>query len=181
MKHLSALPALAALLALSACGFFKANTDTTVPVAVLDCPHVEVLQQANTLTEFQPGRSDVAAALTTAQITGVAGSCQPTNDRSTVKVSFKAGFTATNGPANHSRPVTLPYFVAVTSDNRIIAKALHSITLKFGDNANTANAASPTMTIDVPNDDASGTYEVLVGFQMTQAQLDYAAAHPPSN
>lgn len=181
MKHLSALPALAAMLALSACGFFKANTDTIVPVAVLNCPHVEVLQQANTITAFEPGRSDVAAQLTTAQITGVAGSCQPSDDHTTAKVTFKAGFTATNGPANHGQPVTLPYFVAVTSDNRIIAKALHSITLKFGDNANTANADSPTLTIDVPNDDASATYEVLVGFQMTQAQLDYAAAHPAGN
>ena len=180
MKHLSALPAFAALLALSACGFFKTDSGATAPVAVLSCPHVEVLQQANTITEFQPGRTDVAAALTTAQITGVAGSCQSSN-KNTVKVSFKAGFTATNGPADHGQPVTLPYFVAVTSDNRIIAKALHSITLKFADNANNANADSPTLTVDVPNDDASGTYEVLVGFQMTPDQLAYAAAHPASN
>jgi hypothetical protein len=178
MKHLSALPAVTALLALSACGFYKANSDTTVPVVVLNCPHVEVLQQANAVTEFLPGRSDVGAQLTTAQITGVAGSCRPSDDHTTSKVTFKAGFTATNGPANHSQPVTLPYFVAVTSDNRIIAKADHSITLKFGDNANTANADSPTLSIDVPNDDASGTYEVLVGFQMTPDQLAYTAAHP---
>ncbi|MDE8348609.1 MAG: hypothetical protein POG74_03880 [Acidocella sp.] len=178
MKHLSALPGIAALLALSACGFYKANSDTTVAAAVLNCPHVEVLQQANTITAFTPGRSDVGALITTAQITGVAGSCQSSDHQTTAKVTFKAGFSATNGPANHGQPVTLPYFVAVTSDNRIIAKAYHRITLKFGDNANSANANSPTLSIDVPNDDASATYEVLVGFQMTPDQLAYTAAHP---
>ncbi len=142
------------------------------------CPAPARLQQAQTLTEFLPERSDVAAQLTTAQITGVAGTCTFERKKRIVQVEFQTGFSATNGPADGGKPVTLPYFVAITQDDTIIQEYFYTITLSFDGNASMAQATSKPIKIDLPTGRRSRDLEVLVGFQMTQDELDYATAHP---
>src|ERR1700744_2934845 len=150
--------------------------DTTPPT--MFCPHVAVLQQADTVTEFLPGRTDVAAQITTAQITRVAGACVTAHDASVLRVTFRAGFGASNGPANHGATLQLPYFVALSRGDHIIQKHEYTITLHFNGNASTAEATSKPVTLEVGNVGGSQDVQVLVGFEMTPEELDYAAAHP---
>jgi len=166
MKHLLLL---LCPLTLAAC--------SDAPSGRLYCPNVRVLEQTSSLTQFLPGRQDAGAEITTAKITGVAGSCDLAKD-GVVRVSFQAGFTATNGPANHGQTVSLPYFVAETQDDAIISKTLGTIDVKFDGNLSTAAATSRKMTLEVPNDRSSARTDILVGFQLSQDQLAYAAAHP---
>ncbi len=168
MKH--AVFALCLPLALAACG-----ADTPTPR--IFCPNVRVLAQTSSLTQFLPGRQDPGAELTTAHITGVAGSCA-LRDKTVLHVTFQAGFSASNGPANHGRTLELPYFVAVTSGDDIISKTVDTMEVPFDGNVSTAAASSKTLTVDVPNTRASGHAEILVGFQLTPEQLAYAQAHP---
>src|SRR5271168_1035262 len=114
-SHAAPLFALFSAAALAGCA-----SDADQPV--LSCPQVAVLQQAQSLTTFLPGRSDVASQITTAQITGVAGSCALRPKKHLLDVQFQAGFAATNGPANDSATLNLPYFVAITQGNKIISK-----------------------------------------------------------
>ena len=37
-----------------------------------------------------------------------------------LRVTFRAGFVASNGPANHGADVQLPYFVALSRGNQIL-------------------------------------------------------------
>jgi hypothetical protein len=142
------------------------------------CPQVAVLQQAETVTQFLPGRTDVAAQITTAQITGVAGACVTSHDDDVLRVTFRAGFVASNGPANHEATLHLPYFVALTRGDHIIQKQDYTIVVHFNGNASTAVATSKPATIEVGNVGSSQDVQVLIGFEMTPEQLSYAAAHP---
>jgi len=169
MKHVFWLP-LCLPLFVSACG-----ADTPAPH--LYCPNVRVLQQTSSLTQFLPGRQDAGAEITTAKITGVAGACV-LEKNGVVRVTFQAGFTATNGPANHGRTVSLPYFVAETEGDEIISKTLGTIEVPFDGNLSTAAVTSQTLTVEVPNSGSSARTEVLVGFQLSEDQLAYAAGHP---
>lgn len=141
------------------------------------CPQVAVLQQAQTLTAFLPGRSDVASQLTTAQITGVAGSCD-VNKKNQLLVNFQAGFTASNGPANNGKTLTLPFFVAIANGDDIISKTDYTIALPFNGNSSMAQATSKPVKVALANDHASKSIQILVGFELTQDQLNYAATHP---
>lgn len=190
---LSAAP-MACLLALSACGGGgdKHSADNGAhgadkPAAewVTDptsyCPQVAVLQQAQTVTLFLPGKSgDIASQLSTAQISGVSGACtyEKKNKQHVLQVQFTSNFLANNGPANQSKPITLPWFVAITKGSEIIDKKQYSITLNFNGNMSTAAATSKPVKVEFPPTPDSGNLEILVGFELTPDQLAYAAAHP---
>ncbi len=147
------------------------------PPGRLYCPNVRVLEQTSSLTQFLPGRQDAAAELFSARITGVAGSCD-LEKNGVVRITFQAGFTASNGPANHGHSVSLPYFVAETEGDTIISKTLGTIDVPFNGNFSTAAVTSQKLTVEVPNEHSSARTDVLVGFQLSEDQLAYAAAHP---
>jgi hypothetical protein len=164
-------PAAIILFALTACG-----TDKPTPNGF--CPSVAVLAQASTLTAYLPGRTDIGAEITAAQITGVAGSCTLVKKNSILRVKFQAGFNATNGPADSNAPVTLPYFVAISRGDDIISKTNYSITMNFDGNATTASATSKPVTVELSNVPESAQTEILVGFQLTPQQLAAGSATP---
>ena len=172
MKRWIAPPlAVFGLLGLSNCGAPPAP-------AVTFCPQPVVLQQAGTLTLFLPGRQDVAAEVTTAKITGVAGSCTLIKAKNLLRVTFQAGFSASNGPANRQSSLTLPYFVSISRGDTVISKTPYGITLNFDGNVTMSSATSKPVTIELSNVPDSAGIDVLLGFQMTPAQLAYTAAHP---
>jgi predicted membrane metal-binding protein len=173
MKRFRAAPlfVLISAVALAGCA-----SDADQPI--LPCPQVAVLQQGQSLTTFIPGHSDVASQITTAQITGVAGACTLRPKKHRLDVTFQAGFAATNGPANNGDTLNLPYFVAITRGNDIIAKSDYNIALKFDGNASTTQATSKPITVEFADQHASSHMQILVGFELTPDQLSYAASHP---
>jgi hypothetical protein len=173
MKRFCAAP-LFAVLSLSALTGCAQDTQSSPHMF---CPQVAVLQQAQTLTAFLPGHSDVASQLTTAQVTGVAGSCE-LEDNNQLLVKFQAGFTASNGPANNGKTLTLPFFVAIANGDDIVAKTDYTIAMPFNGNASTVQATSKPIKVELANDHASKSIQVLVGFELTPDQLSYAASHP---
>ena len=61
---------------------------------------------------------------------------------------------------------------------QIASKSLYKIPISFEGNLSSAAAASPTMTVELPNVPESARVQVLVGFQLTPEQLVYAQDHP---
>lgn len=168
MKNFAPL-AFAALLPLAA------NASSPPPFI---CPQVAVLQQAQTVTQFLPGRADVAARVTTAQITGVSGACVLHAGKHSVMVTVNTEFLADNGPANNSAPLTLPWFAAITDGDNIIAKSNYSEKLSFDGNNSTASATGKPVKIELPDVSYTANMQILVGFQESPDQLAYTAAHP---
>ncbi len=177
------LLSLLALAALAGCASTPASSTPAAPAAPAPlaqqyCPQVAVLAQAQNLTTFLPGRSDIGAQITTARVTGVAGSCLLKVKKNLLDVKFQAGFSASNGPANQGAPITLPYFIAITQGENIIQENHYTILLKFDGNASAAQATSKPFTVELPNTPDSAQTQILVGFDMTPGELSYAAAHP---
>lgn len=172
-------PGLAALLLLAACsgGHHKPAT-AAQGLATLYCPPVAVLQQAQTLTLFLPGRQDVAARVSTAQITGVSGSCELEGKKNAVLVTVNTAFLADNGPANAGAALSLPWFAAITQGDTIVEKTDYTMQLGFDGNSSTTAGTGKTVKIELPNTPDSANMQILVGFAMTQGEQDYTAAHP---
>ncbi len=178
MKHASLLPSLlpsllsafVCLAALAACA--------APPPLVTNCPNVAVLAQGNTLTEFLPNRQDVAAEIAQARITGVAGSCTLDKKKHLLRVTFQAGFAATNGPANTGQTLVLPYLISISQEDTIARVTNYAIALSFNGNASTASATSKAQTVELPNTPKSAQIDILVSFHLTQDQMAYNATHP---
>jgi len=141
---------------------------------------VLTMQQGRDLVAFAPDVAGPAGVITQARITGVAGSCTLHPEKKELVISFQTGFAATNGPADHNLPVTLPYFVAIVEGERIISKQLYSIPVSFDGNASIADATSKPLTVELPYTPRNDRTQVLVGFQLTPEQQVYATDHPHS-
>jgi hypothetical protein len=172
MKNLS-LPAFAAILLLTSCGGFSSKA----PPAMF-CPQVAVLEQAQTLTLFLPNRADVAARISTAQITGVSGVCKLEPKKHALVMTVNTSFMADNGPANNFKPLSLTWFAAITSGNNIIQKTDYTRVFNFDGNSSAVSGTAKPIKVELPNVPASANTEILVGFEETPEQLAYAAAHP---
>jgi hypothetical protein len=151
------------------------------PAPTLFCPRVAVLEQAQTLDAFLPGRSDVAAQLTQARITGVSGSCALRKKQGQLVVTLQAGFTATNGPADQGAKLTLPYFVSISDGDQIVSKNAYTVDLGFDGNQSVASTVSKPVTVELPNQQESAGIDVLVGFQLTPQQLSVASGQLPGD
>lgn len=157
------LAVLLAPLGLAACAASK-------PPA-LYCPHLAVVQQASRLIRAKGDAGDVAARIIDARVTGVAGHCVKTG-KTMERVSFRIGFAATNGPASALTGQTLPYFVAITEGDRIIAKSIYPVNFDFKNGADQAVATTRPIRLSFPRAPRSAHQQVLVGFQMSQAELN---------
>ena len=178
MKNFAPL-AFAALLPLTACGggsHHHAMADKAPPPFI--CPQVDVLLQAQTLTLFLPGREDVAARVSTAQMTGVSGACVLEKKKHAVLVTVNTSFLADNGPANNGAPLILPWFAAIADGDHIVTKSNYTEKLTFEGNSSTASATAKPVKIELPDVAYTANIQILAGFQESPDQLAYAASHP---
>ncbi|GBQ31353.1 hypothetical protein AA700_1775 [Acidiphilium acidophilum DSM 700] len=139
----------------------------------LYCPQVAVLQQASRVMLYQGASTDIADQTLDSRITGVAGKCSPAG-KDMERVTFRIGFAATNGPASRLTGQTLPYFIAITQGDRIISKRVFPVSFDFRNGAEQAVASTTPIRLMFPRAARSAEQQVLVGFQMNQAELDTA-------
>lgn len=128
-------------------------------------------------TVFRPGTiPDPSNVLYTAEIASVTGGCDmdkqaphPTNAKLTIV--FRGTRAASGGEARY----VVPYFVAVTEGARILARSNYSTTLSFepGQTVATTTETIGSAHIDPAKDKQPYDYQILVGLQLTRAELDY--------
>ena len=138
----------------------------------LACPKVGILRDANQVALFRPGGKNAADVQARAQIVDYAGNC--TYDETGVTVDVSLVLVAERGPAMIGSSLPLSYFAAiVTPEGAIGTRQPFDTTIDF--TGNTPRAGSrEDLQPHIPlakGVDARG-YQVLVGFRLTQAQLD---------
>lgn len=111
----------------------------------------------------------------TGEITGVRLYCRYAG-ADPIEAELEIDFAFGRGPSGEAARHTYPYFVAVTRRNgTVLAKEYFSVTGEFsGEPVDAAQEVIRNITIPRADETISGSnFEVLVGFELTEAQLDF--------
>ena len=135
------------------------------------CPLASALVDTSSLTELAQGGQPVF----TVQIHKVDADCDISKTDRTVQSSLDIDFTATRPDAGSAESFDAPYFVAVTLGNRILSKHQYTVHFTFDAGQTTAEFQESQDSPNVHMEKSKHPYDyaVLVGFQLTHAQLQY--------
>jgi hypothetical protein len=141
------------------------------------CPSTAALADAAALTAFPDGATpDPSHALYTVQITNVTTDCDFDKKFESADSSLEITFQASRPPNGAPLDASVPYFVAVTSDGgKIVTRQIFKVEFHFdpGQATTTFKDNVASIVIDVVKDKRPWDYQLLVGLQLTKAQLDY--------
>lgn len=136
------------------------------------CPAVSVLVDTAT---YPMAEGNPAKLVYTAEIKDAKGDCDVHKFDKKVEADVTIDFTATRASAGAATTYTVPYFAAITTEGKILAKGTYSVQLTFdaGQTITTASASLNSLSLTVGLDKKATDYGVIVGFQLTKAQLAY--------
>ncbi|HUZ64879.1 MAG TPA: hypothetical protein VMU82_14335 [Acetobacteraceae bacterium] len=159
---------LAPALALAGCG------SGTGQVFAPSCARPAILAQASDLTRFSPAGHDVTDMVLDAKIEAINGKCAPASHH-TLDTTVRVALSVTRGPASRARHADIPYFVAVTRGGTILDKEILTQRVTFSGNSDQANVTGKKLRLRLPIPPGvhGSDYRLLVGFQLTQAELAY--------
>lgn len=156
-----------------------------LPVYEGACPPVSVRPDLSKLVEFydenKPSDSTKVSEVT---IKGVQNTCRIEGDKIIMQIDM--ALSGKTGPKARKQPkdqpnFAYPYFVAVTNNQgQVVFKEIFAVSLAYGREENEMTLTeSIFQNMPIP-ETAGETYNVVVGFQLTDAQLAYNHAHMPS-
>ena len=141
------------------------------------CPTAAVLATTSSLTVFRPGApADPSGELYTVQMVNAKSGCDFDKDRFRTSSKVELHFRATRAPSPDAAQYQVPYFVAVTQGgSRILAKRVFNLNVAFeaGEASKAFTDTIDSAVIKMAKGHKIGEYEILVGLQLTQEQLDY--------
>ncbi|MBS0282559.1 MAG: hypothetical protein JSR25_15430 [Proteobacteria bacterium] len=155
-----------ALLALAGCSSTKVN----------NCPVPVVLADASQIAVFRQGASqDLSGEAYRVALTGVSTSCDINRKTGETNSSIRLNFRATRAPTTDGARYTVPYFVAVTRGDQMVEKRILNVTFDFAPGASSATFSESPDDFDIHLETGHFPYEyqLMAGFQMTPAQVDY--------
>jgi hypothetical protein len=164
-----------AVMALSGCRVFVKEPPPP-------CPRVSILTDASKLVMFRPGDGrDVTDVELQAEISRYHGSCFYDKNERVMTLKLQVGIDAKRGPAlvgGDKRD--LNYFIAIANFYpQDAGKKIMPVTLEFSKNAKQVRLTDNDVEISFPvkNVKELEPYEVFLGFQLDDAQLDYNRRH----
>lgn len=132
------------------------------------CPSISILADATRLTVLQSGKIDLKAEIRTPEL-----GCTVNGATAKAKLSFWVKSAIAPEASVDTR--TVPYFVAVISNGKVIAKEVFDLKLPFKGAERKVLIKEQIARIDIPI--ASGKqaedYAVTIGFQLTEEQANY--------
>ena len=153
--------ATAACLALAACSTSKLE----------QCPSASALVDTATYPVWQ---GDPGNYVYFAQITNTKRDCDIDKYSKSVTASATVSFRAWRRPGP-AVTYKAPIYVAITTEGRIIKKYTYSVQVSFesGQATTEFTQAIDSLPLKVEQDKRAADYGILIGFQLTRAQLDY--------
>ncbi len=200
MNKLSIALALLALISLSACAS-KQKKPASVPVATEEasadagatkpkrskrvdpnavnagpCPAMGVLYDASRVIEFEGADERFASIAWTGEMRGVRGLCRYIGEDPIV-MNLKLNLAFGRGPMASGNKHTYRYWVAVTRKDRLpLSKQYFEAPVTFarGEDRAVLDVELERIVIPRANENvAGGNFEILVGFDLTPAQLTF--------
>ncbi len=143
---------------------------------IVVCPVPAILADTSSVTIFRAGTvPDLANELFTVSLTDSQGDCVYNNPTAVVRSSLDLTFRAVRAPTSEAASYTVPYFVVVSENAKIFTKRAYDLHFTFAPGAATAVITqSPEVpSIHISNGKLPWNYQLLAGFQMTDAQIEY--------
>lgn len=140
------------------------------------CPATTTVPELQTLVQVVPGTNG-ATIQSSGRINTVSSECDRDGDAG-VLTKLTIEFTGLRTTPAISQ-IGLPYFVALAdATGNILGKQQYTMTLGFPPDAQVAKG-NDVVTVHIPlkNAQLGNVYTVVVGFQLTQSQVDYNRAH----
>lgn len=199
MKKTYLIPLLVAGLSLSACetldnmgqsvsGIFsgdqssaeaqQAEANTIMKAeASANCPSIQIMSDLKSLAQFVDDTAPSAETnISSINIMDVETACNQT-DKAT-EIALTITFDGQTGPKARGKNsgtanFSYPYFIAVTDSNGdILAKEIFAASLSYSKGQDTVKQIE-TINQLLPNTSEVSGYNILVGFQLNEAQLQY--------
>jgi hypothetical protein len=126
------------------------------------------------MTQFAGNGTDVTDMVLDGRITGLGGKCQ-LDDPKHLRTQLSVNLDLTRGPASKTPDQDVFYFVSVSKGDTILDKKIYRLIASFPGNTDRARITSNEVDLVLPIDDKvqGNSYSILVGFQLTQAQLSF--------
>jgi len=140
------------------------------------CPAISVLVDTSSLPVVRSGVPLASAnILYTAQIQNARRDCDFEKMEKQVSASVGIDFHAVRARADQAASYKIPYFVAITTEGKILAKQEFWVQFGFeqGSKVSDFSDSVNSLVFNVARDKEATDYGILVGFQLTKAQLDF--------
>jgi hypothetical protein len=168
------------------------KAETTQKSAMLasaaDCPQVAIVDDLKNLTQFEtPSAPTPGTKISSITLSNMESTCS-LNEK-TVGVDLTLTFDGLLGPKatnwkTESRSFAYPYFIAVTTPTGdILSKEVFAATIRYdGDEVAISQKEKIRQVIPLRENMSAAGYEILIGFQLTDDELNYSrmmANQPP--
>jgi hypothetical protein len=138
------------------------------------CPAASILGNAERVAQFKQGSGrDLIDVMFQAEIGKLNMTCRYLKGRVVSDISFE--LIAERGPAARTRHGDFDYFVAISdARGRVLAKETFRSRIAFAENRRRAGILEEIeQSIPLRKDEDGGGYEILVGFQLSEEQLQF--------
>ena len=186
MKHSRIVLCLALLLTTVACSSSKSSdeddeADKKKPLPI--CPQVAIVRDLEEIRDYGNEIPDPSQLVAKAKMLNLSGTCE--FKKNGIDMVFDLNFVAEKGPRLGGLRTSFPYFVSIVDpDQTIISKEKMSIAFGFSSSEKVATASdSLHVYVPLPKDKrpTAPNYQILLGFQLTQDQLDVVRKEAPVN
>jgi hypothetical protein len=165
-----------AIVLLSGCSTWRSAINYIRADSATSCPDVAILANTASLPAFDPATgADPSTVLYTVAMTGVSSRCDFVKRTSRADTNMKISVTATRAPGGEEAHYRVPYYIAVTSEGEIIDKQNYWMEFEFPQGVSTVTFKEEVDSVEVQVERQKKPYEyhLLLGFQLTKAQLEY--------
>lgn len=162
------------ILPLALAGAALAACDSTRGVTQYACPRFGGLETAIQQVKFRAGDGkDLTDVMYMVRLDSVQRKCQ--YDKTGVAIEMTVGFALELGPANPDRNASFQYFVAIAdADSNVLAKEVFPVTLTFPANVGYVEKKDILdQRIPMAQGRTASGYQIIVGLQLTEAELEY--------
>ncbi len=140
------------------------------------CPRVSIVSDASQLTQFRDGPGeDLIDILYNADITRIDMSCTYNRAGTEVDSTSSIRMLVARGPASNVTEATVSFFVAIVDENQVVIgrERFTSTFILQRSQRRSGVVEEIAQIIPMPPGLTGANYEILIGFELTDAQLAY--------
>ena len=163
---------------LAGCSVYDSATSYMSSANPIYCPDAAILANTASLPALNPAaEGDPSGVIYKIAMTNVTTRCDYDKREKIADARVKIFFHAERPPGGGEVNYRIPYYVALTSEGDIFDKQIYWLDFSFSEQAVSADAEGvvDSTRIKYGKDKTAYDYHLLVGFQLTKAQVEYNA------